>query len=209
MAERGASLIWSPRSNISLYGETAPVALMKRLGVNIALGTDWVPSGSINMSRELQCAIDLNDRNYGGVFTRADFWRMVTINAAQALHADNAIGSLQVGRRADIAIFQRRGGPFSSVVTGSPEDVVLVLKDGRVLNGDAAVVASLDATCDTLDVCGTQKRICATREAGNDLAALQAAQNGARYDLFNCAGDALAEREDERGLRAVDAIAGC
>jgi len=210
MGERGASLIWSPRSNISLYGETAPVALMKRMGINIALGTDWIPSGSINMSRELRCAIDLNDNNFGGVFTREDLWRMVTINAARALHADEAIGSLQVGRRADLAVFTRAANVFASVVESTPEDVILVLKDGRPLNGNAAVVASLDNTCDTLDVCGVQKRVCASRETGKDFAALDAGQNGARYALFNCDGETPLEEPTCVPSRtdAIDAIGG-
>ncbi|MCA9572935.1 MAG: amidohydrolase, partial [Myxococcales bacterium] len=41
MAVEDAELVWSPRSNVSLYGETAPVAVYRSLGVDIALGTDW------------------------------------------------------------------------------------------------------------------------------------------------------------------------
>ena len=50
------SLIWSPRSNVRLYGDTARVTVAARLGVRIALGTDWMPSGSMNLLRELRCA---------------------------------------------------------------------------------------------------------------------------------------------------------
>jgi hypothetical protein len=211
MAERGTSLIWSPRSNVSLYGDTAPVTLMRRLGVNIALGTDWLPSGSMNMSRELACVIGLNDNNYGGAFSREEIWRMVTVNAARATHADAALGSLEVGRRADIAVFVRQdAGPFSSVVEASSEDVALVLKGGRPLNGNASVVAALDATCDVLDVCGVSKRLCASRETGSALAGLQAAANGQNYALFNCGGDTPPEEPTCTPIRseAVDVIGG-
>ncbi|HEY8077373.1 MAG TPA: hypothetical protein VIF62_24775, partial [Labilithrix sp.] len=39
------ALIWSPRSNVTLYGNTAQVVAYDNLGVQIALGTDWLPSG--------------------------------------------------------------------------------------------------------------------------------------------------------------------
>ena len=47
MASRGTGLIWSPRSNVTLYGDTAVVTEAARFGVQIALGTDWMPTGSI------------------------------------------------------------------------------------------------------------------------------------------------------------------
>ncbi len=62
MAGNGVGLIWSPRSNITLYGDTARVTIASRLGVNIALGTDWMPSGSMNLLRELECADSFNTK---------------------------------------------------------------------------------------------------------------------------------------------------
>jgi imidazolonepropionase-like amidohydrolase len=51
IAKAGAKLIWSPRSNVSLYGNTAPLTEYRYAGVTVALGTDWLPSGSMNMLR--------------------------------------------------------------------------------------------------------------------------------------------------------------
>jgi hypothetical protein len=59
VADAHARLIWSPRTNVSLYGNTASVTTFKALGVTIALGTDWLASGSMNMLRELKCADSL------------------------------------------------------------------------------------------------------------------------------------------------------
>ena len=67
-AARGSAVIWSPRSNISLYGHTAQVPLLSRVGVVTALGTDWTASGSMNILRELHCAADLNEKQYGNFF---------------------------------------------------------------------------------------------------------------------------------------------
>jgi cytosine/adenosine deaminase-related metal-dependent hydrolase len=105
MAAERASLIWSPRSNIDLYGHTAQVVLARQSGVRIALGSDWTYSGSMNMLRELRCADELNTNYYNKRFDDADLWKMVTTNAALATGSEDAIGLLKVGMVADIAIF--------------------------------------------------------------------------------------------------------
>ncbi|MFH1129995.1 MAG: hypothetical protein V1754_01590, partial [Pseudomonadota bacterium] len=54
------SVIWSPRTNISLYGMTADVVMLKNKVVLLSLGNDWNISGSVNLLRELSCADNLN-----------------------------------------------------------------------------------------------------------------------------------------------------
>ena len=54
MAKNGVGLIWSPRSNIELYGVTTDVALAKEQGVKIAVAPDWSPSGSDGLLQELK-----------------------------------------------------------------------------------------------------------------------------------------------------------
>src|SRR5690606_25598277 len=100
---QGTTLIWSPRSNVTLYGDTAVVTAAHRLGARIALGTDWMPTGSMNMQRELKCADSLNQDYYDGYFSDRELWRMVTLYAAQAAAMDDAIGELCEGLVADIA----------------------------------------------------------------------------------------------------------
>ena len=45
----GAKVVWSPRSNVDLYGNTTQAVMLDMAGVTISLGTDWIPSGSMNM----------------------------------------------------------------------------------------------------------------------------------------------------------------
>ncbi|MDQ3263072.1 MAG: lamin tail domain-containing protein [Myxococcota bacterium] len=178
MGVQGSSMIWSPRSNISLYGDTAQVSVADRMGVNIALGTDWMPSGSMNMLRELRCADDWNRERLGGHFTDQQLWRMVTLNAARAAQMDDAIGVLAVGLVADIAIFDGRvRADHRAILGGEPSDVTLVLRGGKPLTGDAQVISALpnSGSCDLLDVCGVDKRVCAQSEVGSSLSALQTA----------------------------------
>src|SRR5206468_5307270 len=92
MSANGTRLIWSPRSNITLYGDTARVTEYARLGVPIALGTDWMPSGSMNVLRELHCADTLNQNFLGRFFSDEALWLMATRDAAAALAVDDAIG---------------------------------------------------------------------------------------------------------------------
>ncbi len=189
MASRGSSLIWSPRSNVTLYGDTARVTEYARLGVRIALGSDWIVSGSMNMLRELSCAASLNRNFFDSFFTDEALWLMATRDAAAALAMDDAIGVLAVGRVADIAVFDGAARPdHRAILEGAPRDVALVLRGGRTLYGEAETVAALDggAMCDALDVCGQMKRVCVSRElGGRNLAALTTA-NAGRYPLFFC-----------------------
>ena len=191
LAQNGTSLIWSPRTNIALYGNTAPVTLYRTLGVNIGMGTDWTASGSMNMLRELKCADRLNTMFYGGFFTARDLWRMATINNATALRLAALTGSLQVGKVADIAIFDGTGyddDPYLAVVDANVDGVALVLRGGEPLYGDAAVMAVVphgQSGCEALTVCTVPKAVCAERETGKSFAELAAAK-GSAYDLFFC-----------------------
>ena len=189
MAADGTALIWSPRSNITLYGDTARVTEFARLGVEIGLGTDWTPTGSMNMLRELQCADELNTLYYDGFFSDEQLWLMATQGAARALAVDDVVGTVAVGKVADLALFDARmHADHRAVIDATPADVLLVLRGGTPLYGDAATVEALPgggASCDPLDVCAVGKRVCAMREATQTLAALTAA-NASSYPLFFC-----------------------
>jgi cysteine-rich repeat protein len=183
---RESHLIWSPRSNVVLYGETAQAPTYHRMGVNLTLGTDWVRSGSMNLMRELACADYLSQSFYARYFSAQTLWRMVTVNAAVAQQVSARVGVLSSGRVADISIYRRKNpDPYRSVITSNPEDTVLTMRGGKVLVGDQPVASALSAAaCETLDVCGSAKALCLDGE-GTTLAALQGA-NTTTYPLFFC-----------------------
>jgi len=56
MAKAGAALVWSPRSNMELYGQTADIKQATAAGLKIALAPDWAPTGSQNMLGEIAYA---------------------------------------------------------------------------------------------------------------------------------------------------------
>jgi len=167
---RQTALIWSPRSNIDLYGNTAPVVEYDNLGVQISLGTDWLPSGSMNMSRELRCADELNRKYFGNHFTDRALFQMVTMNAAFAIGAQNAIGVLRRGYVGDVAIFNAGSAKdYRAVIEAGVEDVILTMRAGQVLYGDAAFIGQKGLksdTCEDLDVCGVKKKACVKQDLG-------------------------------------------
>jgi cysteine-rich repeat protein len=186
MASQNTGLIWSPRSNVTLYGDTAIVTEAARLGVQIALGTDWMPTGSMSLVRELRCADSLNQNYYAGYFTDHDLWAMVTSSAAAVTATEDVIGSLTVGKIADVSIWNgATHKDYRAVIDADPQDVVLVMRGGEVLYGDEGVVAATASGCDALDVCGSAKQVCLQAEIGKSLSELQASV-GNIYPAFFC-----------------------
>jgi cytosine/adenosine deaminase-related metal-dependent hydrolase len=165
--DSGAKVIWSPRSNVDLYGNTAPVVMLDLAGVVVALGTDWIPSGSMNMLRELRCADEWNQKYFDKHFTDADLWRMATINGAFATGTSHATGMLKPNYFADIAVFDAsKNKDHRAVLSAGVEDVALVLRGGVPLYGDEALLSSpiwgTNARCAQWQggVCGKAKTIC-------------------------------------------------
>ena len=71
MAGHGGAMVWSPLSNLLLYGATARVDAAKRAGVRIGLGSDWSPSGSKNLLGELKVAWLYSPTHAGRAVQRA------------------------------------------------------------------------------------------------------------------------------------------
>ncbi|AOV17206.1 N-ethylammeline chlorohydrolase [Acidihalobacter aeolianus] len=105
LAERGASVVHCPQSNLKLASGFAPVAHLIEAGVNVALGTDGAASNNdLDLWDEMRTAALLAK----GVAGRADALpahaalRMATLSGARALGLDEEIGSIEVGKAADL-----------------------------------------------------------------------------------------------------------
>ncbi len=155
-------IIWSPQSNLDLYGDTTRVPVAWNLGLTVALGPDWTPSGSINQLDELKCAKRLSDKRWGGFLTDEMLLQMVTVNAAKALGAGDYLGRLGTGYYADVAVFAGdRNKPLASVIAARSDKVKLTIVGGKALFGDAALMDQAAAgSCEAVDVCGTGKKFC-------------------------------------------------
>ncbi len=188
MAEAGARLAWSPRSNMHLYGNTAPVTVLWNLGVPVVLGTDWIATGSMNLLRELKCADQLNRDHFGRFFSDFDLWMMVTHLPAAALGVGDRLGLLSAGRFADITVFDGRvNREYRAVIDAEARDVVLVMRGGFPLLGDQGIMAVLagELACENLVVCETDKTLCLEADTGLTLSALLGTNPNA-YAPFFC-----------------------
>jgi hypothetical protein len=73
------------------------------------------------------------------------------------------------------------------VIEAEPKDVALVMRGGKILYGDDAVVTGTTmAACDAVDVCGVAKKVCLMAEVGKTYSALQTAAGANNYPAFAC-----------------------
>ncbi len=186
MARDGAGVVWSPRSNIALYGVTAQVTSFDRFGGIVSLGTDWTYSGSVNLNRELACADHLNQNYWEGYFSDRELWLMVTRNGAHATGTSDLLGTLEAGKVADIAVFDGREAElYRAVIEAGGAGASLVLRGGEVLYGEADVVGAIDGSCETVDACGQSMALCSSREWGQSYSDVMGAIPSA-YPAFFC-----------------------
>ncbi len=193
LSASGSKLVWSPRTNIDLYGQTADIPTYKRLGVTIALGTDWIISGSMNMQREMACASYLNSNYYNNILTQRDLFEIATINSAIALGVEDRLGSIAPGKLADLVIYDgsETGAGYRAMLESTSKEVKLVMRGGRTLYGDASLVDSLVGAanagqCETVDVCGSSQKVCAELDTGSTISTMRTEANNPPYPLFFC-----------------------
>jgi 5-methylthioadenosine/S-adenosylhomocysteine deaminase len=169
MAKAGVGLIWSPRSNIELYGATTDVRSAKAAGVKIALGPDWSPTGSDGMLEELKYAATWNEAQSPPVFTDAELVSMATSVPAHLAAADGKIGSLVKGMYADLLLIRRNGNdPYQALLHAGPADVRLVMVGGRPLYGDPDLMEKLlpSKRLEPVTICGVPKKLYIEPQAG-------------------------------------------
>jgi len=191
MAQAKMKITWSPRSNVSLYGATTDVPAALAAGVVVSLGPDWSMGGSQNMLDEMRFADAIDDKQWGNKLDAKAIVTMATKNGAFAVGYSDRIGSLEVGYAADIVVVGGdRSAPYDAIVAARPSDVRLTMVGGKVLYGDAQLAAAGPATppCETLDVCGSPKFVCAatadtTNKLGQTFAQIKGALDQAMTDV--------------------------
>lgn len=113
LATRGARVAHCPSSNAKIEGKVAPILALERAGVRVGLGTDSVSSNNaMDMFGEMKTAGLLHKIAAGDptVMTVSHLLFLATQGAADCLDLGDRVGSLQVGKRADV-ITVRRNAP--------------------------------------------------------------------------------------------------
>jgi 5-methylthioadenosine/S-adenosylhomocysteine deaminase len=155
LAERGVKPVHVPQSNMKLCSGVARVSEMIRLGVKVGLGTDGCASNNdMDLFQEMDTAAKL-----GKVFSgdptslkARDVLKMATTWGAAVLGLEHEVGSIGVGKRADIIVVDLKRphltpvhDPFSLLVySANGADVRDVIVNGRVLLRDR-VFQTIDA----------------------------------------------------------------
>ncbi|KAI1075887.1 hypothetical protein F5B20DRAFT_558308 [Whalleya microplaca] len=192
LASSRTSVAHNPTSNLKLASGVAPVSRMRAAGVNVALGTDGAPcNNSYDMLREMHLAAILHK----GVALDAvsigahEALEMATINGARALGLEAEVGSLEVGKKADLVVLDVRrswaapwdpetvasgGGmdPVSLVVgscTGRDVSHVMVngnmlVQEGNLLCANEAVI--IEAAREAVRGIQNRSGVHASRKAG-------------------------------------------
>jgi len=104
-AQTGGHIVHCPESNLKLASGFCPVAKCLEAGINVALGTDGAASNNnLDMLGEMRTAALLAKgvANDASAVPAATALRMATLNGAKALGLADEIGSLEVGKAADI-----------------------------------------------------------------------------------------------------------
>jgi cytosine/adenosine deaminase-related metal-dependent hydrolase len=156
------AVVWSPFSNLWLYGETTDVPAARRAGVTVCLGSDWAPSGTPNVLAELKVAW-LWNREAGWDLTDADLVGMVTANPGDALARSwpHPAGRLVPGGLGDLTVVRRRSDdPWSDLVRATERDIRLVVVGGRARYGLPRHMAAGSATSTSaVSVAGRRRSI--------------------------------------------------
>jgi cytosine/adenosine deaminase-related metal-dependent hydrolase len=152
LCETKSTVSHNPTSNLKLGSGVAPIPDMVAKGVNVALGTDGAPcNNTYDMFREMHLASILHGgiRQNAGVLSAYDVLEFATINGARALGLEAEIGSLEVGKKADIVVVRPKGvsctpwdpsqqgaggiDPVTVLLHSSGTDVDTVIVDGQLL----------------------------------------------------------------------------
>ena len=124
LKQRGVTVCLCPRSNDRLDVGPAPLSLLRKLDIPLALGTDSLASNdSLSLWDEMRFALDM----FPDDLSPADVFRMGTSGGAAALGLYSGLGSLAAGKRADFQVVTHAGTDENGLLER-------VIGQGRVAN---------------------------------------------------------------------------
>jgi len=155
LARSGTSAVHCPGANLKLASGIAPVPRLLAERVNVALGADGAAcNNTLDAFHEMRLAATLHlPRSGPRAMPAAEVMAMATVRGARALGLSDQIGSLEEGKKADIAVVDLSGAhcqpggpdPHGTLVhCARASDVTDVLVDGRVVVRDRRL-RTLDA----------------------------------------------------------------
>lgn len=143
LKDKNVSVVTNPASNMKLGNGFAPVPELLQKGINVCLGTDGAASNnSLNLFHEMSllALIHKGVKRTPQCISAKENIRIATINGAKALGMEKEIGSLEVGKKADIAILNLNTPsltPRNNLIAGlsysaNGSEVETVIIDGKI-----------------------------------------------------------------------------
>ena len=162
MARAGAHAVHIPKCNAT-SGRLAPIHKIKAAGINIALATDTQHGDMVELMRWALMTARVQEGGVNADWQPGHAFHMATLGGARAVGQDEDIGSLQVGKAADLVMFDFRKphltphtNPLGNLVhTGQGGDVELVM-----VNGDILVEDGRPTRVDMDRVCAEAEQVC-------------------------------------------------
>ena len=156
LARTGTNVAHCPSSNLKLGSGVARVTEMLAQGISVSLGADGAACNNrLDMFTEMRTAALLQKAFHGPEALPAGrALRMATIDGARAMGLENEIGSLEIGKRADVIVVeldQIHSSPRTSDVVSSlvysaqPADVRSTIVDGQMLMRDGKLLTLNEA----------------------------------------------------------------
>lgn len=151
LKEKNVSVVTNPASNMKLGNGFAPVPKMLEKGINVCIGTDGAASNnSLNLFHEMSllALIHKGVARTPQCISAAQTLRIATINGAKALGLEKEIGSLEAGKKADIAILNLNTPsltPRNNLIAGlsysaNGSEVETVIIDGKITMEDRKIL---------------------------------------------------------------------
>src|SRR5262249_10104452 len=145
----GITVAHAPKVNLT--GGYLPVtSALRRAGASIALATDNMHGDMVEQMRWALAAGRLQEGAVNDFWQAADVFHMATLGAAKSLGREHDLGSLAVGKKADVVLFDFQRAhltpalnPVGTLVhTGQGRDISTVIVDGRIVveDGHATLV---------------------------------------------------------------------
>ena len=155
LAEKGVSISHNPAANLYLGSGIAPIPDCINEGINIALGTDGAASNNTTDmldTMRLAALIHKGDRRDATAMSAEKVVNMATLGGAKALGMDNTLGTLEVGKKADIILFDPARirsipmhDPLASIVySASAENIDTTIVNGKVVYSKGVFSCGID-----------------------------------------------------------------
>lgn len=159
LAQNGVYAVHCPSSNLKLASGLAKVPELLKMGVNVSIGADGAPcNNNLDIFNEMRLAALIHKPIYGPTAMPAQtVFEMATLHGAQAMGLSHSIGSLEIGKKADLALVRFDGihcaptvgaDVYSQLVyQARASDVALTMVDGRIVYRDRVLTTIDEEDC--------------------------------------------------------------